>query len=170
MRYLTRIDDLYYAGDKSEVPADHVVKITWQVDGGPVREAELDLTGEHLARYGEPVEYLISVAQKNNTRPAASEPEGPVHRPDGTVDMKAARAYGAKLRAYADKHHMRARTGRDRPVYETPAGGSYMPHWLPASYEWWRKTGEVVIPESKSQERVMTRKAPPWDFGEPREE
>lgn len=142
MRIMQRIDDVDYAADKTETTATHTVKLTWQVDGGPVQAAELDLSDEHLAEYGQHMFVLLHAYQVNNPEPAS--------KPALTV-VGEARKYGQAVRKFADEYNIRALDGPDRPAYVTPNGGWYPPRWLKKAYDHWAATGEVVLPGKQGQ-------------------
>ena len=148
MRVIQRVDDVCYAKYGTQVVAPHIVKLSWQVDGGKVRTAELDLSEENLMEYGDPVEELLEIYEKNNPK-LVIEDDFPVPRVEHPLmgsPIAVAKRYGAAVRKFADHFNIRRLDGIDRPAYETPTGGFYKPRWLETAYDYWVETGEVVLP------------------------
>jgi len=147
MRIMQRIDDLDYAQDKTETVlapgTGHVVRITWQVDGGPVREGMLDLSDKNLELCSGPVEMMLAAAQPGS--PRASEPRPAPVLPMGTKTES--RRYRRDMKTFADQYHIRALTPPDRPVYETPSGARYWPTWFERVYTKWLQTGDIELPK-----------------------
>jgi hypothetical protein len=158
-----KVDNLHYKQNGAEVPAAHTVRVTWQVDNGPVLKGELDLSEDHLAQYGAPVQELLAASNENQRSEAVPVPEkgkwpGWPWRPAGVYGHKPPRDWGKAIRAYVDGNELRAMNPPDRPAYATPGsvnggkrGGTYWPHWVVRSFVWWCETGEVRTPESEEE-------------------
>lgn len=159
MRIMQRIDDLDYAGvgkfpAKTETAATHTVKLTWQVDGGKPETAELDLSDEHLAEYGQHMFVLLHAYQVNNPKsPVREEPEDDrVPRPPDDADLSQRRRYRKSERKFADRYGIKALDMPERPAYKTATGNWQWPKWLDRAYDHWLATGEVVLPRPKGED------------------
>jgi acyl transferase domain-containing protein len=109
-----------------QVKADHTVRVSLQIDDGPVRVAAMDLTDANTNRVSGDLEPLF----------AAAPVEAPRYRMQRR-DTPLARAKSSRRdeRKWVNYHHIRARSGRDRPAYESPKGGDYWPRWLEDMYQ-----------------------------------
>ena len=157
-----RVDSLDYEKDQTETTAQHTVRIWWQVDGGPVRSGELDLTDLHLNEYAVPIEGLLAASEPlpvdgppKLVRSAAKKPSRAVQRhPDGRVNVAAGKAYRKKQKEWVDENGIKSLDGTDRPAYLTPGGSFGWPKWLDRAYEHYLDTGEIIVPASLEEVRT----------------
>jgi hypothetical protein len=163
-----RVDSLDYKRDQAENPSQHIVRISWQVDGGPVRSGEVDLTVAHLVQYAVPIEELLDASEpiQGQTLPTTGPPSARSGKkravaryPDGSVNMAEGKRYRKGQRKWVDDNGIRALPlGEgmpipDRPAYITPSGNISWPKWVDRAYEQYLETGDYTLPKSMTEVR-----------------
>ena len=163
-RIIALIDNLDYAADGTETPAEHTIVITWQVDGGKPESREMDLTDAHLDSAVASLEDLTEHA--NPGTGSAVRGRRQLRRSHGSPvigeGLAESKKYRARQREYADAYGITALDGPERPAYQTPSGATYWPAWLDVSYQWFLDRGDVVVPVSRAAYVAATGREDQW--------
>jgi hypothetical protein len=123
------IDDLDWQEKRLEVDAVHTVRFTWQIDGEPVQRGKLDLSEQNTNQVDEDMQRLLHA---DHSEPPADQIVMPPGRRNTPLAKKKERK--RRMKEWVDRNHIRARSGPDRPAYETEGGNRSWPVWLEDKY------------------------------------
>lgn len=105
-------------------------------------EVSLDLGEMNAKQVGEYMAELIRVGTRTRPpKPAPKPGAGPRKTPERGPD-----AYKARLRAWADAHHVQSRVHPELPAYLSPGGNFQYPAWLTAQFDAWEAEQEPAPP------------------------